>query len=254
MQGVVRQYDYWRTVYRRTWKGNAISSFLMPALYLVAMGVGLGSYVDDQQSIGGVTYLAFVAPGLLAATAMQVAVFEGTYPVMAGLKWQKFFHSMIATPLQPADVAYGQLAFIAFRIGTTCTVFAVVTALFGGISSWLGVFTVPVALLVGMAHAAPVVALSVRLTNEAGFALVFRLGMVPMFLFSGAFFPVSQLPDPVEWLAYLMPLWHGVELSRGFALGELGLAAAAGHTAYLLVWFVIGTRLSVTGMTRRLVR
>jgi lipooligosaccharide transport system permease protein len=253
MIGVVRQFDYWSTVYRRTWKGNAISSFLMPALYLLAMGVGLGSYVDDR-ALGGTSYLAFVAPGLMAATAMQVGIFEGTYPVMSGLKWQKFFHSMIATPLRPADVAYGQLGFIAFRVLTTCAVFAVVMTVLGAMGSWLGILTVPVALLVGMAYGAPVVALSSQLTNPAGFSLVFRLGMVPMFLFSGAFFPVSQLPDPVEWLAYLMPLWHGVELSRGFALGDIGLAAVAGHTAYLLVWFVAGTRLSTIGMTRRLIR
>lgn len=253
---LVRQYDYWRTMYARTWKGTLVTSFLMPLLYLAAMGVGLGSFVDDNngsQALGGATYLQFIGPGLLAATAMQTAMFEATYPVMSGIKWQKFFYSMIATPLRPADVAYGNLTFIAFRIVTTCTVFALVITLFGGLSSWLGVLTVPVALLVGMAYAAPVFAISSRLKSETGFSLIFRFGMIPMFLFSGAFFPVSQLPDPVEWLAYLTPLWHGVELSRGFGLGDIGLVAVLGHTAYLLVWFVVGLRLAVSGLTKRLV-
>lgn len=257
MEGVLRQYDYWATVYRRTWKGNVVSSFLQPFLYLLAMGVGLGSFIDDNAGPGaveGVPYLQFLAPGMLAATAMQTAIFESTYPVLSGLKWQKFFYSMIATPLRPADVTFGQLAFIAFRVVTTCAVFGVVAAALGGIPSWFGVFTLPVALLVGMAYAAPVLAISARLNGPDGFSLIFRFGMIPMFLFSGAFFPVSQLPWLIEWLAYLTPLWHGVELSRGFALGDVGLAAVVGHSGYLLAWFLVGGWLAVRGMTRRLVR
>jgi lipooligosaccharide transport system permease protein len=257
MEYVLRQFDYWATLYRRTWKGTLVTSFLMPFLYLAAMGIGLGSFVDENagpQALGGATYLQFIGPGLLAATAMQTGIFEATYPVMSGIKWQRFFYSMIATPLRPADVVYGNLVFIAFRTVTTCAVFAGVIALFGGMSSWLGVLTVPVALLVGMAYAAPVFAISARLKSEAGFSLVFRFGLIPMFLFSGAFFPVSQLPDLVEWLAYLTPLWHGVELSRGLGLGDIGLPAVLGHTAYLLVWFLVGLRLAVTGLTKRLVK
>ena len=148
-------FDYWLTVYKRTWKGTMVSSFLLPMLYLAAMGIGLGSFVDSNGTgaLGGVSYLQFIAPGLLASTAMQIAVGESTYPVMSGLKWQKFYHSMIATPLRPADVVYGQLAFIAFRVFTSCAVFLVIIALFGGLKSPLGVLGLPVALLVGMAVA-----------------------------------------------------------------------------------------------------
>ncbi len=123
-----RQFDYWVTVYKRTWKGSLISSFLLPLLYLARWVIGLGSFVDSNGTgaLGGVSYLQFIAPGLLAATALQIAVGESTYPVMSGLKWQKFYHSMIATPLRPADVVYGQLAFIAFRVFSTCAVFLVV--------------------------------------------------------------------------------------------------------------------------------
>ena len=184
------------------------------------MGIGLGSFVDSNGTgaLGGVSYLQYIAPGLLAATGMQIAVGEATYPVMSGLKWQKFYYSMIATPLRPADVVYGQFGFIAFRVTSTCTVFLVVIAAFGGLESPLGLLGLPVALLVGMAVAAPVAAYATKLENDAGFAMIFRFGVVPAFLFSGAFFPVSQLPNWIEWLAYVSPLWHGVELCRDLSL------------------------------------
>jgi lipooligosaccharide transport system permease protein len=250
-----RQFDYWTTVYKRTWKGSLVSSFLLPLLYLAAMGIGLGSFVDANGSgaLGGISYLQFIAPGLLASTALQIAVAESTYPVMSGLKWQKFYHSMIASPLRPADVMYGQLGFIAFRVVTTCAVFLAVIAAFGGLKSPLGLLALPVVLLVGMAVAAPVCAVAMRLKNDSGFAMINRFGVIPAFLFSGAFFPVSQLPDWIEWLAYLSPLWHGVELSRNLSLNTVHLWPALGNLAYLAAWFGIGTWLAVRGITRRLI-
>ncbi len=250
-----RQFDYWLTVYKRTWKGTLISSFLLPLLYLAAMGIGLGSFVDSNGTgaLGGVSYLQYIAPGLLAATGMQIAVGEATYPVMSGLKWQKFYYSMIATPLRPADVVYGQLGFIAFRVTSTCLVFLVVITAFGGLESPLGLLGLPVALLVGMAVAAPVAAYATKLDNDAGFAMIFRFGVVPAFLFSGAFFPVSQLPNWIEWLAYLSPLWHGVELCRALSLGTVDPWMALLNLGYLLIWFLVGTWLAVRGFTRKLV-
>ncbi len=250
-----RQFDYWVTVYKRTWKGTLISSFLLPLLYLAAMGIGLGSFVDSTGTgeLGGVSYLQFIAPGLLASTGLQIAVGEATYPVMSGLKWQKFFHSMIATPLRPADVVFGQLGFIAFRVTSTCAVFLVVIAAFGGLGSPLGVLALPVAVLVGMAAAGPVAAYAAKLDNDAGFAMIFRFGVVPAFLFSGAFFPVSQLPNWIEWLAYVSPLWHGVELSRDLSLGTVEPWLALVNVTYLLAWFLIGSWLAVRAFTRRLV-
>jgi lipooligosaccharide transport system permease protein len=250
-----RQFDYWLTVYKRTWKGSLVTSFLLPLLYLAAMGIGLGSFVDDNGTgaLGGVSYLQFIAPGLLAATALQIAVAESTYPVMGGIKWHKTYFSMVATPLRPADVMYGQLAFIAFRVFTTCAVFVAVIAAFGGLKTWWGVLGLPVALLVGLAVSAPVCAYAATLDNDSGFAMIFRFGVIPAFLFSGAFFPVSQLPDWIEWLAYLSPLWHGVELSRDLSLGTVELLPALGNLAYLSAWFVIGTWLAVRALTRRLI-
>jgi lipooligosaccharide transport system permease protein len=250
-----RQYDYWLTVYRRTWKGSLVTSFLLPLLYLAAMGIGLGSFVDANGTgaLGGVSYLQFIAPGLLASTALQIAVGESTYPVLGGIKWHKTYFSMVATPLRPADVMFGQLGFIAFRILTTCAVFVAVIAAFGGLASPLGLLGLPVAVLVGMAAAAPVCAIATRLDNDSAFALIFRFGVIPMFLFSGAFFPVSQLPDWIEWLAYVSPLWHAVDLSRALSLGTVELPAALGHLAYLAAWFAVGTWLAVRGLTRRLI-
>lgn len=251
----LRQFDYWLTVYKRTWKGSLVSSFLLPLLYLAAMGIGLGSFVDGNGTgaLGGVSYLQFIAPGLLAATALQIAVGESTYPVMGGIRWHKTYFSMVATPLRPADVMYGQLAFIAFRVLTTCLVFLAVIAAFGGLGSAWGLLALPVALLTGMAASAPVCAVAVGLDNDAGFSMIFRFGVIPAFLFSGAFFPVSQLPNWIEWLAYVSPLWHGVELSRDLSLSTVEVLPALGNLAYLAAWFGVGTWFAVRRTHERLI-
>lgn len=250
-----RQVDYWLTVLKRTARGTLFTSFLMPFLYLTAMGVGLGSFVDTtsaHRSLGGLSYLAFIAPGLLATTAMQTATFESTYPVMSGFKWQRFYFSMAATPLDAVDIVFSQLAFIALRVFAACAVFLLVMGAYGALHDWLGtVLALAVVVLVGLAHAGPLVGLSARLRSESGFALVFRLGLMPMFLFSGAFFPVAQLGD-VAWLAYLTPIWHGVDLTRMLTAGRVQLWGALGHAGYLLAWVIAGWFYAVSGFRRRL--
>jgi lipooligosaccharide transport system permease protein len=138
---VARQLDYWVTTYRRTWRGSTVTSFVMPLLFLTAMGVGLGGYVDDSsgpRSLGGVSYLAFIAPGLLATTAMQIAILESTYPVFGNIKWTKVYSSMIATPLRVVDVLNGHLLYVAFRLAQTCAVFLLLLAVFGVAGSVAG--------------------------------------------------------------------------------------------------------------------
>jgi lipooligosaccharide transport system permease protein len=247
--------DYWATVLKRTWRGTVVSSFLMPFLYLTAMGVGLGSFVDTttgQRALGGMTYLAFIAPGLLATTAMQTAVFESTYPVMAGFKWHRFYYSMAASPLDATDIVFAQLVFTAFRILTACAVFLVVMAAYGAVDSLSGgLLALLVVVLVGAAHAAPIVGISARLKTESGFSLIYRLGLLPMFLFSGAFFPVSQL-GALAWIAYVTPIWHGVDLARMLTAGQPSAWGALGHVAYLLAWLVGGWFFAVSGFRRRL--
>jgi lipooligosaccharide transport system permease protein len=251
-----RQLDYWAVVYRRTWKGSAVSSFLMPVLYLVAMGLGLGGFIDSpgaQQQLGGVTYLEFVAPGLLAATAMQTGVGESTYPVLGNFKWTKVYLSMVATPIGVSSVLLAHLSYLAFRLVLTSAVFLTVLAVFGLVPSvWSWVVALVVAVLIGLAHATPVFAYAAWLRDEHGFALLFRLGVIPMFLFSGAFFPVSQLPQLFEWLAYVTPLFHGVEVTRMLTTADVSAGPAVLHLAYLLVWLLAGWLLAHRNFSRRL--
>lgn len=249
------QFDYWSIAYRRTWKGSIISSFLNPVLFLAAMGSGLGSYVNHgnaSAALGGLTYLDYLAPALLVATAMQVAVGESTYPVMGKLRWNMVFYAMAATPLRPREIALGQLGFTGFRILTTSVVFFAVIAVFGTLHSPLAVLCIAVALLVGWSFAGVITAFAATIDTDSGFALIFRLAVMPMFLFSGAFFPVQRLPDWIEWLAYLTPLWHGVDMSREFAAGSVHWSGVIGHTAYLLLWIAGGAALAVRALNKRL--
>jgi lipooligosaccharide transport system permease protein len=256
---LLRQVDYWRTVYRRTWKGSAITSFVHPLLYVAAMGVLLGGYVDQSSSgvsslEGAPTYLAFVAPGLLAAHAMQVSTGEVMWPVMGAIRWDKSYYGMIATPLRPSDVVAGHLLFVLFRVATTCAVFAVVLLPFDVYASVPGaVLAFLASVLVGMAFATPVYGWTAGARTEEGFALIYRLGVMPMFLFSGAFFPISNLSPPLEALARLTPLWHGVDLARMSTLGRFDASAALVHVTYLGAMCAAGAWWSVRRLRRRLV-
>lgn len=253
---LTRQLDYYANSYRRTWKGSAVSSFLQPWLYVAAMGVLLGGYIDRSTSgLGGApTYLAFVAPGLLAATAMQVAAGETMYPVMGAIKWNKTYYAMLSSPLRTVDIVVGHLSYAFFRVVFTATVFAVVPGFLGLYASVLGfVGALLAALLTGLAFAAPIYAFSAGAKSEQSFALIYRLGVMPMFLFSGAFFPISNLAEPLQWVAKLTPLWHGVQLSRMCSLGLWNGPAALLHVTYLLAFAVLGLWFAVRRLTRRLV-
>jgi lipooligosaccharide transport system permease protein len=252
----VRLVDYWAVAYRRTWKGSAISSFVLPLLYILAMGVLLGGFIegDPARLEGATSYLAFVAPGMLAAQSMTTVFGEVTYPVMGMIKWQRVYYGMIATPLSVPDIVFAHLGFVAFRVATVSAVFLAVMAPFGVFESVSGVLVAfLVQVLLGLAFAAPVYALSARLPNESGFALVFRLGMIPMFLFSGAFFPVANLDAPLEALAKVTPLWHGVDLTRMLVLGRVDGSMAVLHVAYLAGLALLGWVLATRALHRRLV-
>ena len=254
-EGVRRQTDYWLTVYRRTWRATLVSSFVSPLFYVLAMGVLLGGFIsaDPDELEGATSYLAFVVPGLVAAHAMQTAVGETTYPVMGMVKWHKTYFSMQATPLEPRHLFAAHLAFIGFRLATTCAVFMLVLAPFGVFESWWGpLLAFPVQVLVGLTFATLVYAVSIRLRSEEGFAVIFRLGVFPLFLFSGAFFPVANLGDVGSWVARLTPLWHGVDLSRMLCLDTVDWTWAGVHVAVLVVLMAAGWRWSVTGLTKRL--
>jgi len=245
---------YWAYQYRKTWRSSVTTSFLYPVLYLAGMGLGLGSLVDKHaHTVGGVSYLDFIAPGLLAATAMQIGANDAMYPVMGAIKWIRTYFAMLATPLRVDDVLVGHLAWIATRTGIVATAYLVVLAVFGVVASPLAVFALPAAVATGMAFAAPIAAFSATQDKDIGFTTIYRFGLIPLFLFSGTFFPVSQLPHWLQPVAYATPLYHGVELCRGLVLGTLTLGSGVGDAAYLLGLTALGVLLARRTFTRRLV-
>lgn len=242
-------------VYRRTWRGSVISTFFSPVLYLLAMGIGLGSLVDQgggQASLGGLSYLAFLAPGLLVATAMQTGAGDGSWPVMAGIKWTKTYHAILATPVRVRDLVMGHLGWVGVRLTFVSVVFVAIMAAFGAVESWAGAAAVVPAVLTGLAFAAATTAYAAYLDSDTGLSTLFRFGIVPMFLFSGTFFPISQLPAWLQPLANVVPLWHGVELARSLALGIPTTWSPFIHVGYLLLWIVAGTLLAVHTFSRKL--
>jgi lipooligosaccharide transport system permease protein len=237
--------------WRRTWRGSVFSTFLLPAMFLVAMGLSVGAYVDRRGALG-VPYLDFLAPGLLASTAFQAAVNEATWPVLGGFEWRRTFYAMQATPLRPADIVGGQGLFLGVRSAIAATGFLVSMTVFGVVHSWWVVAALPAAVLLGVAASLPVVAFAATIHSDNMFALINRFLLIPMSLFAGVFFPVSLLPTAARWLAYASPLWHGVELCRSATFGTGSAPGIAVHVGYLLVWALVGYRLAVRRFTVRL--
>lgn len=250
----LRPLEYFFAQYRRVWRGTAVTSVVTPVVYLLSLGVGLGVFVDRSTNLpNGVSYLEFVAPGLMAATAMQLASFEASWPVMSAIKWDRQYHAMLAAPLRVRDLLIGHQAFFAFRLVLTATVYFVVITAFGAVNSAYGVLAIPVTVLVGLAFTAPIAAWAAHTNTETSFVAIFRFLILPMFLFSGTFFPISNLPAPLEFVAWLTPIWHGVTLCRDLTLGHIELWADLLHLAYLLAWITAGLLAARFTYTRRLV-
>jgi lipooligosaccharide transport system permease protein len=252
MTYALRSFEYWAYSYRRVWRGSVVTSIVGPILYLTAMGVGLGKLVNRGPGVG-VPYLDFVAPGILAATAMQMATFESSYPVMAAIRWTRQFHAMLATPLRTRDLLFGHQLYVAARLAVVSAIYLSVIAAFGAIHSAWAILALPAAMLVGLAHSAPVSAFSAWLQREEGFNGLFRFVIMPLFLFSGTFFPVTRLPHGAREIAYVTPLWNGVDLMRHLTLGTASLWPSLGHAAYLSLWVAVGLMLASRTYRRRLV-
>jgi lipooligosaccharide transport system permease protein len=228
--------------YKRIWRGTAFFTFANPAMFLAAMGLGLGTLVAP---IDGIPYKAYIAPGLLAAAAMQVGANDGLWPVMAAIRWQRTYYAQTATPLEPKDAADGHLLFIAFRSLLTTVAFFVVMLAFGTVESPWGVLAPLVAMLCGVAFAAPTMAFSASQKSEGtSFSAYTRFVITPLFLFGGAFFPISQLPAVLRPIAWVTPLWHAVEVCRHLTTGSPDPMADTLHLAVLLAWVVGGVLLS----------
>lgn len=235
----------WEThgrTYRRIWRGSVITTFVNPIMYLAAMGVGLGVLVDDgsgQNALEGFDYLTYLAPGLLAASTMMTGASEAAWPVMAGIRWQRTYEAILATPVAVRDLIGGHLLWITVRLLMVSVIFGFVMVLFGATGVVEAIAAVVPAMLTGMAFAAVVTAFSAWTEDHTGLTNLFRFGIVPMFLFSGTFFPITQLPGWMQPIAYLTPLWHGVELTRSWSLGIDPTFSPVVHFVYLAV-FVVG--------------
>lgn len=239
--------------FRRTWT-IIVSGFFEPVFFLFAMGVGIGSMVGDVALPGGrtVPYLAFVAPALLASSAMNGAVFDSTTNVFFKLKYAKLYDSVLATPLGPRDVAIGEISWALLRGLVYSGAFLVVASLAGAVESIWALAAVPAATLIGWAFASVGMASATYMRTWADFDYI-QLAIMPMFLFSATFFPLTTYPPALQWIVQATPLYHGVAMTRELMLGDVSVAMVA-HVAYLVAMGLVGTVWTAGRIERLLLR
>ena len=228
-------------VWRHFWRSTVVFNFINPLMFLAALGVGLGGLVERASGdVEGVSYLVFITPGLLAGGALQAAALNSLWPMMAGIKWLGTFQAMVAAPISPGAVFGGQVIWNAARSTLGAVLFLGAAALLGGVPSPWGLLAIPAAALCAISVAAPLTAWAATQETDIPFSVVARLGVVPIFLFSGTFFPVDQLPGSVRPLVVLSPLWHGVELCRDVTTGQWRPMAQAAHVLVLMAVAAVG--------------
>jgi lipooligosaccharide transport system permease protein len=242
--------EYYLVSYRRVWRSSVLSSFVLPLLTMLGFGVGVGAYVTG--GVEGVPYLDWMVPGLIASTAMQVAVGESTWPVLGNFEWNRLYFAQGAAPLRVTDILDGHLLFVVLRTLISSAAFLAIAAAFGTMHSWWALLTLPIAALVGLAVATPTFAYASSIRTDSYLSILFRIGVLPMSLFSGVFFPVESLPDALRWIAYVFPLWHAVDLSRAATLGVAPAWSALGHVLYLALWAGAGWWVTLRQFRRRL--
>jgi len=239
--------------WRRTWRASIVSSFLYPLLYLASMGLGVGKLVNAHAGgVQGVSYVDFVAPAFLAMTAMQIASNESMWPILASFKWTRSYWTAVATPIRPRDLVAAKLAWVAIHVAMVGVIYTAILAAFQTLLSPWAVLLPLAGVLTGLAFAAPLAAYVATQENERSFPIFYRFAIIPMFLFSGSFYPISQLPKWLEVVVQFVPLYHGVALCRTLSLGQGSLAATLYHVAFLVSLTVVGTVLCLRNFRRRL--
>jgi len=221
-------------VYRRAWM-TIFSGFFEPLFYLFSLGLGLGHFVGK---VHGVSYASYIAPALLASAAMNGAVYDATTNVFWKLRYGRVYDSILSTPLAPVDVAIGETAWAQFRGALYATGFVVTAAALGLLHSWWAVLALPAAMVVGFGFAGIGIAASTFLRSWQDFELV-QIVLLPMFLFSATFFPLSIYPVAIQWFVRFSPLYHAITLIRALTLGAVGPINLL-NAAYLLLLGVIG--------------
>jgi lipooligosaccharide transport system permease protein len=225
-----------------------VSGFFEPVFYLLAMGVGLGSYIGDITLASGreVSYAAYIAPALLAVSAMNGAVYDSTWNVFFKMHFGKLYQAMLATSLGPLDVALGEILYALLRGVVYAAGFLTVMQVMGLNLSWTALATLPAVVLIAFGFASLGMAVTSYMSTFQQMDWI-NFVMLPMFLFSATFFPLTVYPEPIQWFIQALPLWHGVEMVRGLTTGEIGGAMVV-HVAYFVAMIAFG----VLFTTRRL--
>jgi len=217
-----------------------ISGFFEPVFYLLSLGIGFGVLVGDVQTSTGqeVSYAAYIAPALLAVAAMNGAVYDSTWNVFFKLNFQRLYEGMLQTSLGPLDVAVGEITLALMRGALYASGFLIVMQLLGLVLSPWALLALPAVVLIALTFAAIGMSITSYLTTFQQMSWV-NFALLPLFLFSGTFFPLDVYPEPAQWLVQILPLWHGVELLRGLTTGSIGLGLL-GHVAYFVVLGGVG--------------
>ncbi|QHT57496.1 ABC transporter permease [Cellulomonas sp. H30R-01] len=234
---------------RATRSGNwviVLSGFFEPVFYLLAMGYGLGTFVGDVTMESGetISYAAFVAPALLAVSAMNGAVYDSTWNVFFKMHFGKIYDAMLATSIGPLDVALGEISYALLRGGVYALGFLTVMQVMGLNLAWTAFLSLPALLLIAFGFASVGMAVTSYMKTFQQMDWI-NFVMLPMFLFSATFYPLTVYPEAVQWFIKALPLWHGVELVRGLTTGELS-PAMWGHVAYFVGMVVLGVAFTTT--------
>lgn len=254
--GAIRVVERDLVFFRRIWKAVVLSSVVQPLMFLLGVGLGVGTLVDRGPGaadvLGGVSYFAFYATAIVATATMFVASQEALWPTMDGFMWSNAYRAMLATPIESRDVVFGQLMKFALRSVITSAGVAFVLVAFDDTRSWGLIPAVGFGVLLGLSFAMPCAAWTATRDSDQSFPAILRFVIIPMFLFGGAFYPITQLPVALQPVAWFTPLWHGIELTRGSVLGGLSALDVALHVGVLLAYIGVGTGACLVTFDRRL--